>query len=314
MLSAQDKIALSKKVKSRALALGFDACGISKIESLDFDAKKYNEWLERGFQAGMSYMERNVEKRFNPGLLLENAKSVISVLLNYYPEKILPESQFYKISKYAYNTDYHYVVKEKLHDLMEFINKQTGEKISMRAFVDSAPVMDKSWAVRSGLGWIGKNSLLINKKLGSFVFVGEIIMDLELIADNPLNTEYCGSCTACIDACPTGAITEPYVVDANRCISYHTIETKEDIPQQIVPKLDGKIFGCDICQDVCPWNSKASFHQVQEFKLSDSLMLMSREDWENLTKPDFKKMFKSSPLWRTGYKKIMRNIEQAKGD
>lgn len=306
-----DKTPFSKEIKSRALNLGFDACGISNIEPLDFDSNKYIEWIEKGYQADMKYMERNMDKRFNPKLLVENAKSVISVLLNYFPEKQLPEHQYYKISKYAYGIDYHYVIKDKLKKLMDFIIEAIGEEIPMRAFVDSAPVLDKSWAVKSGLGWIGKNSLLINKKFGSFVFVGEIILDLDLNPDNPLAKEYCGQCSACLDSCPTKAIISPYIVDSQRCISYHTIETKEDIPQEIVEKLEGKIYGCDICQDVCPWNSKASPHQIPEFKLSDTLILMKKQDFENMEKPEFKKLFKSSPQIRTGYKKFKKNIYQA---
>ncbi len=311
MCLAHDKITLSQEIKSKALGCGFDACGISKIEPLVFDAKKYREWIAQGFHADLGYMERNMEKRFDAQLLLHNAQTVISVLLNYFPDKQLPDSQFYKISKYAYNTDYHYVVKDKLNKIIEFIKGKIGKDITIRAFVDSAPVLDKSWAVKAGLGWIGKNSLLINKNLGSFVFVGEIILDIDLIPDSPLSSEYCGSCTACIDACPTHAIVEPYVVDAHKCISYQTIEVKDDIPEDIASKLGGRIFGCDICQDVCPWNSKAKPHHISEFKLSDSLMLMKKEAWETLEKPDFKKLFKSSPLWRTGFKKIKRNIEQA---
>jgi epoxyqueuosine reductase len=299
---------LSQQIKDYALETGFDACGISTVEPATVDRHRLDEWINRGFNGQMTYMERNAEKRENPELLVEDARSVISVLLNYYPPVLQPEEQFYKISKYAYGKDYHYVVKEKLRKIMRFIDVETSGKAKMRGFTDSAPVFDKSWAVKAGLGWIGKNSLLINKKLGSFVFVGEIITDLNLVADTPLNSEYCGSCTACIEACPTGAITEPYTVDARLCISYHTIETKEPPPPAIAQKSGGRIFGCDICQDVCPWNSKLKPHNTPEFKLSDSLVKMKKRDWEELDKPAFKRLFKGTPLERTGFAALKENI------
>ncbi|OIP02468.1 MAG: tRNA epoxyqueuosine(34) reductase QueG [Bacteroidetes bacterium CG2_30_33_31] len=310
MLSHQQKILLTNEIKSKAISLGFDACGISKVVPLINDGNFLQSWLDKKLNAELKYMERNTDKRINPTLILDNAKSVISVLLNYFPSNIQSEYQHYAISKYAYGVDYHFVIKEKLGKLMNFISSQTAIEINMRCFTDSAPVLDKSWAVKSGLGWIGKNSLLLNKSLGSFFFIGEIILDLELDFDNPLNAEYCGKCTACIDSCPTQAIIKPYVVDAAKCISYHTIETKKPIPDEVIEKMGSRIYGCDICQDVCPWNKKVKPHKTQEFKLSDQLSEMKKEDWENLEKPIFNQLFSLAPQKRTGFKKFKMNIEQ----
>lgn len=306
-MNQNDRQLLSKQIKQLALDQGFNACGISKIVPLYEEKKHLEQWLEKGYNGDMGYMERNMEKRVNPSILVEGTQSVISVLLNYYPVRMLPDSSHYKISKYAYGKDYHFVVKEKLKVIMDYLEEKFPG-IPMRAFTDSAPVFDKSWALKSGLAWMGKHSLLLNKQLGSFFFVGEIIVGLDLQADKADYANYCGTCTKCIDACPTDAIVDPYIVDANRCISYLTIETKNDIPAELKPQLDNWIFGCDICQDVCPWNSKAQPTKEPAFHLSDSLYAMKKQDWEQMEKPLFKELFKDSPIQRAGFKKLKNTI------
>ncbi len=301
----ESKISNTKLIKQKALDLGFSAVGISKAKFLDNESQLLQEWLNNGFHGEMNYMENNFEKRTDPGKLVEGAKSIISVLLNYYPEE-LQKDNTYKISKYAYGKDYHFVVKEKLHDLLEFIQIEIGD-VSGRTFVDSAPVMDKVWAAKSGLGWIGKNTNLISKEFGSFVFIGELIIDLELKYDKSIK-DYCGTCTTCIDACPTKALT-PYKLDARKCISYLTIEKKGDLPEEMKGKWNDWIFGCDICQDVCPWNSKLISHNESAFNISDELKNMNKDDWQNLNKPTFKKLFKNSPVERTKFEGLRRNIE-----
>ncbi|MDX1315836.1 MAG: tRNA epoxyqueuosine(34) reductase QueG, partial [Eudoraea sp.] len=245
-------------IKAEAKRLGFLSCGISKADFLEEEAPRLERWLKKNMHGEMHYMENHFDKRLDPRLLVEDAKSVISVLLNYYPEKTQDEGT-YKISRYAYGQDYHHVIKARLRQLMEFIEENIGE-VSGRAFVDSAPVLDKAWAAKSGLGWIGKNSNLLTQQVGSYYFIGELIVDLELDYDNP-TTDHCGSCTACLDACPTQAIVEPYVVDGSKCISYFTIELKNEIPNDVKGKFDDWIFGCDICQEVCPWNRFSKPHQ-----------------------------------------------------
>ena len=303
------RYSISDFIKQEANNLGFFDCGISKTEYLKVDSKKVETWLENGHHASMSYMERNREKRYNPEFLVEKAKSVITVLYNYYPKTKLPEENNYKISKYAYGKDYHFIIKDKLNQLLSRIEEKTGKRTA-RVFVDSAPVLDRAWANRSGLGFIGKNTLLINKEGGSFFFIGQIIIDLELPYNaQPDFTNYCGSCTACIDACPTQAI-KPFEVDARKCISFLTIENRNEIPEKFKGKMNGWIFGCDICQDVCPWNIRfATPHNEPRFEPSELLLTMRKPDWENLEKPTFKKLFKNTPVERTGYKGLMRNIE-----
>ena len=303
---------LAKKLKQMALEQGFDACGISNIEALTAERDYLETWLNKGFHGDMGYMERNIEKRTDPSVLVEGAQSVISVLLNYYPDKRLSDSSHYKISKYAYGSDYHFVIKEKLKSIADFI-EQEFPGTPLRMFTDSAPVLDKSWAIRSGLGWMGKHSLLINKKMGSFFFIGEIIVGLDLQADAPYEKDYCGTCTKCIDACPTDAITEPYVLDAKKCISFLTIEAKQDVPVEFKDQLNNWIFGCDICQDVCPWNSKAKLSAEDAFRLSDDLLLMKKEDWEQMDKLKFNQLFKNSPVKRGGFKRLKATISLLKG-
>ncbi len=296
----------TKKIKEKALEFGFAAVGISGATFLEKESQHLKEWLDNGYHGEMQYMENHFEKRVDPRKLVEGAKSVISVLYNYYPKEKQKKDTF-QISKYAYGKDYHYVVKEKLNHLLEFIKTEIPG-VNGRAFVDSAPVMDKVWAAKSGLGWIGKNTNLISKEFGSFAFIGELIIDLELDYDSVSIKDYCGNCSKCIDACPTQALT-PYVLDARKCISYLTIEKKGDLPQEIKGKWKDWIFGCDICQDVCPWNSKTKPNNEPQFQISDLLKNMKKEDWHNLNKQTFQKLFKNSPVERTKFEGLIRNIK-----
>mgnify|MGYP003450080202 FL=1 len=296
-------------IKAEAQRLGFLSCGISKAGFLEEEAPRLETWLNQNMQGQMSYMENHFDKRLNPTLLVDGAKSVISLLLNYYPDE-LQNQDSYKISKYAYGQDYHYVIKEKLNELLHFIQTEIGE-VSGRAFVDSAPVLDKAWAAKSGLGWMGKNSNLITQKIGSFYFIAELIVDLDLAYDTP-TTDHCGSCTACIDSCPTEAIVAPYVVDGSKCISYFTIELKDNLPQDMKGKFDDWIFGCDVCQDVCPWNRFSKPHNEPLFRATPEILSYSKSDWEEITNDTFQKVFKNSPLKRTKYEGLLRNINFSK--
>ena len=295
----------TKLIKAEAQRLGFLSCGISKAGFLEQEAPRLENWLNNQMNGQMSYMENHFDKRLNPTLLVDDAKSVISVLLTYYPSEIQNENS-YKISKYAYGQDYHHVIKEKLKELLHFIQTEIGE-VSGRAFVDSAPVLDKAWAAKSGLGWVGKNSNLITQKVGSFYFIAELIVDLELEYDTP-TTDHCGSCTACIDACPTEAIVAPYVVDGSKCISYFTIELKENLPQEMKGKFDDWMFGCDVCQDVCPWNRFSKPHNEPLFEANSDILNFSKTDWEEITVDTFQKVFKNSAVKRTKYEGLLRNI------
>jgi epoxyqueuosine reductase len=293
-------------IKTEAKRLGFDFCGISKAEFLEDEAPRLEKWLTANMHGKMEYMENHFDKRLNPILLVDDAKSVISLLYNYYPEQTQnPEAP--KISKYAYGNDYHDVIKDKLKEFLNTLNEQIGA-INGRAFVDSAPVLDKAWAKKSGLGWIGKNANLINKQQGSFFFIAELIIDLDLEYDGPIK-DYCGTCTKCIDACPTQAIVEPYIVDGSKCISYFTIELKEAIPVEFKNKMDNWIFGCDVCQDVCPWNSFSETHHEQLFKNTNGLLNYTTNDWYDLSEELFTKVFKGSAVKRTKYKGLKRNLE-----
>jgi epoxyqueuosine reductase len=286
--------------------LGFSFCGISKAEFLAEEAPLLEEWLKRGYQGKMSYLENHFDKRLDPTLLVPGAKSVISLLYNYYPEKDLTAESEFKISKYAYGEDYHTVIKDKLKTFLEKIQEAVGE-VHGRVFVDSAPVMERAWAKRSGLGWVGKNSLLLNRDMGSFFFIAEIILDLELEYDGPMK-DYCGTCTACMDACPTDAIPAPYVVDGSKCISYFTIELKEEIPQEVKGKFENWIFGCDICQDVCPWNRFSKSHQESRFQPSKEMTAMGKQEWMEITEEVFQTLFRNSPVKRTKFEGLKRNI------
>lgn len=294
-------------IKAKAAELGFSFCGISKAEFLKEEAPRLEEWLKRNYHGKMSYMENHFDKRLDPTLLVPGAKSVISLLYNYYPEKDLGKESELKIAKYAYGEDYHFVVKDKLKILFDSIQENIGQ-VEGRVFVDSAPVMERAWAQKSGLGWIGKNSLLLNRTMGSFFFLAEVIVDLELEYDGPVK-DYCGTCTACMDACPTDAIPEPSVVDGSKCISYFTIELKEEIPSDVKGKFGNWIFGCDICQDVCPWNSFAKPHNEKRFSPSDALVDFKPNDWRELTEEVFNAIFKHSPVKRTKHAGLKRNIE-----
>ena len=282
------------------------SCGISKAGFLEKEAPRLEKWLKNNSHGQMTYMENHFDKRLDPTLLVDGAKSVVSLLLNYYPSELQREDS-YKISKYAYGHDYHFVIKEKLNELLVAIQENIGA-VSGRAFVDSAPVLDKAWAAKSGLGWIGKNSNLITQKVGSFYFIAELIIDLELEYDFA-TTDHCGSCTACLDACPTQAIVAPYQVDGSKCISYYTIELKDHLPDEMKGKLDDWAFGCDVCQDVCPWNRFSKPHSEPLFQANPELLSFSKKDWEEITAETFQKVFKDSPLKRTKIEGLKRNIQ-----
>ncbi|MBC8767220.1 tRNA epoxyqueuosine(34) reductase QueG [Arenibacter sp. BSSL-BM3] len=293
-------------IKTEAKRLGFLSCGISKAEFLEEEAPRLENWLNKNMNGEMGYMENHFDKRLDPTKLVEGSKSVISLLLNYFPEATQNEAT-YKLSKYAYGQDYHHIIKSKLKELQEFITQEIGE-VNGRAFVDSAPVLDKAWAAKSGLGWIGKHSNLLTQQVGSFYFIAELILDLELEYDHR-TTDHCGSCTACIDACPTQAIVEPYVVDGSKCISYLTIELKNEIPTDFKGKMDDWMFGCDVCQDVCPWNRFSKPHREPLFDPHPELLSMTKKDWEEITEDVFKKVFQKSAVKRTKFSGLKRNIE-----
>lgn len=287
--------------------MGFAACGIARAGYLEEEAPKLEEWLMKGFHGKMKYMENHFDKRLDPTKLVPGAKSVIVLLYNYFPQNILPTDDGYKISKYAYGEDYHTVIKDKLRTLCERYIEYAGA-FSGRVFVDSAPVLERVWAQRAGLGWIGKNTLLLSKQKGSYFFVAEIILDHEFEYDNPLNTDYCGTCTACVDACPTNAIT-PHQIDARKCISYLTIELREQIPEDFKGTYEDWIFGCDICQEVCPWNRFSTPHQEPRFHPHSMLNAMDRSHWEEFTQDIFTTVFKKSAVKRTGFNGLKRNID-----
>ena len=299
------KTKYTQLIKTEAIRLGFLSCGISKAQFLEEEAPRLEKWLNKNMHGQMSYMQNHFDKRLDPTKLVEDSKSVISLLLNYYPEQTQTEDS-YKLSKYAYGTDYHFVIKDKLKQLLAFVNEEIGE-VYGRAFVDSAPVLDKAWAAKSGLGWIGKHSNLLSQKTGSFYFIAELIIDLELDYDNP-TTDHCGTCTACIDACPTQAIVEPYVVDGSKCISYFTIELKDELPSNMKDKFDDWMFGCDVCQDVCPWNRFSKPHNEPLFNPHPELLSMTKNDWQDITKDVFNKLFKKSAVKRTKFSGLQRNI------
>ncbi|WP_322928950.1 tRNA epoxyqueuosine(34) reductase QueG [Arenibacter sp. GZD-96] len=292
-------------IKEEATRLGFLSCGMAKAAFLEEEAPRLEKWLKNNMHGEMVYMENYFDKRLDPRLLVDGAKTVISLLLNYFPSETQKDNS-YKLSKYAYGQDYHHVIKSKLKQLHEFITEHIGE-VNGRAFVDSAPVLDKAWAAKSGLGWIGKHSNLLTQKVGSFYFIAELIIDLELEYDNPV-TDHCGTCTACIDACPTQAITKAYVVDGSKCISYFTIELKNEIPNQFKVTFDDWVFGCDVCQDVCPWNRFATPHTEPLFNPHPDLLSMTKKDWNEITEDVFRKVFQKSAVKRTKFSGLKRNI------
>jgi epoxyqueuosine reductase len=293
-------------IKRLASSLGFSYCGISKAEFLETEAPKLEAWLKRGYQGKMSYLENHFDKRLDPTKLVPGAKSIVSLIYNYYPQSETIQPGNLKIAKYAYGEDYHIVIKDKLKEFMSRIQEEIGD-VNGRVFVDSAPVMERQWAAKSGIGWIGKNSLLLNKQMGSFFFLAELIIDLELESDSPAK-DYCGTCTACIDACPTDAIVGNGVIDSNKCISYLTIELKDSIPQEFKGKMENWIFGCDVCQDVCPWNRFSKPHSEKRFEPGE-WKDFNHLDWIELTEEIFQKNFGKSPITRTGLKGLRRNIK-----
>ncbi|MDT0686289.1 tRNA epoxyqueuosine(34) reductase QueG [Zunongwangia sp. F225] len=295
----------SEMIKTEAKRLGFLSCGISKAEFLEKEAPRLENFLQNNMHGEMRWLENHFDKRLDPTKLVEGSKSVISVLLNYYPHDFQKENS-YKISKYAYGQDYHFVIKDKLKQLLHYMQDEIGQ-IEGRAFVDSAPVLDKAWAAKSGLGWIGKHSNLLSKQTGSFYFIAELIVDLELEYDTPV-TDHCGSCTACIDACPTDAIVEPYKVDGSKCISYFTIELKDELPNSYSGKFDDWMFGCDVCQDVCPWNKFSKPHNEPLFNPHPQLLENEKKDWEEITKDTFNEIFRKSAVKRTKFEGLKRNM------
>ena len=301
------KTKYSEIIKAEAKRLGFLSCGISKAGFLEAEAPRLEAWLKKNMNGEMRYMENHFDKRLDPTLLVPGAKSVVSLTLNYYNSEKQTDPNAPKISQYAYGKDYHFVIKDKLKELLSRINNQIGV-VDGRVFVDSAPVMDKAWAAKAGIGWIGKNSNLLSKQVGSFFFIAELILDLELESDHPV-TDHCGSCTACIDACPTDAITSPYQVDGSKCISYFTIELKDALPTEFKGKMDDWMFGCDVCQDVCPWNKFSKPHEEPLFKPHPELLQMTSSDWTELTAETFQKVFKDSAVKRTKLEGLTRNIE-----
>lgn len=307
-MTAQERLAEQRAaiVKSLAKELGFDFVGISKAEQLDTEARRLEHWLNQDMHGKMSYMANHFDMRIDPRKLVDGAKSVVSLLFNYYSDEQQTDREAPQLSKYAYGEDYHHVIKRKLKELMRRIHEEIGE-VNGRVFVDSAPVMDKAWAQKSGLGWIGKNSNLITRSQGSFFFIAELIIDLELAPDGPIK-DYCGTCTRCIDACPTDAIIAPYVVDGSKCISYFTIELKDEIPADMKGKFGNWMFGCDVCQDVCPWNRFSKPHQEEAFRPSQQLISMTKREWIELTEEVFQKLFRKSAVKRTKFEGLKRNI------
>lgn len=297
---------LSKLIKDEALKRGFNHCGIARARRLDEHAPRLEKWLNEAKHGKMAYMENHFDKRLDPRLLVEDAKSVISLMINYFPGNTAYTSPL-KVSKYAFGVDYHFVIKQKLFDLVDLLKKTVGD-FNFRVFVDSAPVLDRAWAVESGIGWIGKNSMLISRRNGSFYFLAEIICDLELEYDLPFGGNYCGDCTRCIDACPTNAITAPGTVDANRCISYLTIELKDNIEESFKDTYTDWIFGCDICQDVCPWNRFSIVHNTPEFNSTGNWKEWSIEEWLTMDRPLFNHLFKKSAIQRAGFLKLKNSI------
>ena len=304
MINCKEKY--TQIIKAESKRLGFLSCGISRAGFLEEEAPRFETWLKNGHHGEMKFMEDYFDKRLDPRLLIDGAKSVVSLLINYYPSEF-QNDESYKISKYAYGKDYHNVIKKKLKKLLTVLRTEIGE-ISGRAFIDIAPIMDKAWAAKSGLGWLGKHSNLITQQVGSFYFIAELIIDLELEYDYA-TTDHCGTCTACIDACPTQAIVEPYKVDGSKCISYYTIELKNNFPMEAKGKMEDWMFGCDICQDVCPWNKFSKPHNEPLFNPNQELLSFSKKDWEEITQDTFEKVFTGTPIKRTQYKGLKRNID-----
>ncbi|MCB0634108.1 MAG: tRNA epoxyqueuosine(34) reductase QueG [Lewinella sp.] len=297
----------SHLIRQEAARLGFSFVGMARVEYMDEEARHLEEWLHRGLHGEMHYMANHFEKRVNPRKLMEGARSVVSLMYNYYTDQEQQDPEAPKLAKYAYGKDYHFVIKHKLKDLLRFISEQIGE-VNGRCFVDSAPVLERDWARRAGIGWVGKNTLLIHPKAGSYFFLAELILDLELVYDDPIK-DYCGTCRRCIDACPTEAISpDGYWMNGSKCISYLTIELREAIPEEFRGKMENWMFGCDICQEVCPWNRFAEQHEETAFEPHPGLLEMSRRDWEEITEETFRELFRKSAVKRTKYEGLKRNI------
>ncbi len=294
-------------IKTKAQELGFDDCAIAPASELAVDKEYLKDWLDKGYQGQMHYMNNHFEKRINPSLLVEGAKSVIVLLTNYYPGKDKIPQNNYKFARYAYGEDYHYVLKDRLRKLFDYIKSEVYTALEGRVFVDSAPVLERALAAQAGLGWIGKNSNLIHPKLGSYVFISELIINLELPYGKAIK-DACGGCSRCMDACPTGAIVSERVIDAKKCISYQTIENRAEIPEELTGKFNNWIYGCDICQEVCPWTWKSRPHQMSEFLPNNYLLTLQKEDWHTLDKEMYAKIFKKSAVKRAKYEGLMRNI------
>lgn len=305
---------ISKLIKEKAKSLGFLECAIVPSRYLTEEKERLQSWISKGMHGEMSYMERNQKKRLDPGLLFENAKTMIIVLQNYFPKETQEDSEAPVISKYAFGTDYHFVMKDKLKALLHFIQNEI-QPCSARGFVDSAPVLEKAWAKQAGLGWIGKNSNLISLEHGSFFFIGELILDIEIDYDDvEIVRDHCGNCTKCIDVCPTKAIVANKIVDARLCISYQTIELKNELDENLKGRFENRVFGCDICQDVCPWNLKSQVHNEPNFEPHSKLLKLKKEDWHFLERPFFNELFKNSAVKRTGFKGLKRNLKFIEND
>lgn len=300
---------ISESIKAKAKELGLLECAILPAGNLVEEEESFKNWLDAGMHGEMGYMARNVEKRLDPRELFENAKTVLVVLQNYFPQKTQKNTDAPVLSKYAYGTDYHFVMKDKLRKLLDFIREQVGP-CNARPFVDSAPVLERAWARRAGLGWVGKNSNLISVEHGSFFFIGELILDIELPYDIPKQVaDHCGTCTRCLDACPTQAIVANRAVDARKCISYQTIEIKGELDENLKGKFENRVFGCDICQDVCPWNLKSTPHDEESFQPHPKLLELSKNDWHQMDRPLFNALFKNSAVKRAGFNGLKRNLK-----
>lgn len=306
MIALTDK-STSLLIKEKAAEYGFDLCGIAKVKELKTHEPVLREWCDAGMNGEMSYLGRNIEKRINPAVLFPGGRSVIVTGLNYYTGKKQGGDGIPVLSRYAYGDNYHDIIIEKLNKILRYI-KSIRPEAEGKSYVDSAPILEKAWAREAGLGWPGRHSILINKKIGSFIFLGVIILNIDLVYDNPFNEDLCGKCTLCVNSCPTGAINENRTINARKCIANLTLESKSPIPDVIVPKLGGRIFGCDRCQEVCPWNNDAKQHHTPEFKISAEIENMKAKDWQNLTLEQFNRLFKKSAIARRGYERFMRNI------
>jgi epoxyqueuosine reductase len=299
----------SEWIIEEAEKMGFDACGVANATALESESAHVEQWLDEGHEGDMGYLTRNKEKRYDPRLLVEGTKSIVTILYNYFPKQSLGDGKHFKIAKYAYGADYHDVLKRKLRELLERIETQTGKLDGVRVFVDSAPVLDRAWAVRCGLGFVGKNTTLIHPKKGSFFFIGHLFLPIKLAETGQPMTNRCGRCTRCLDACPTGALETPFCIDARKCISYLTIEYKGSLAGMNPESFNGWMYGCDICQDVCPYNRFALPNKEPEFQPSERLMAILEDDWKNLSEADFDALFKCSAVQRAGYEGLKRNIE-----